>query len=214
MKRSVEATGRTVDEAVQTALAQLGVERQHATVEILEAPSKGLFGLIGQRDARVRVTINRGKADFAREFVQTVAEKLQLDVLTELVEDGQQAEIRIYGPDVSYLIGRRGQTLNALEFLTNLAAGRISDERLRIQLDAEGYRKRRAQVVANLAKKAAQRVLRSGKSTALEPMPAAERRAVHLALKRMEGVVTRSEGEEPFRRVVILPQRHARRANA
>ena len=204
--RSLETTGRTVEEAVNAALEQLGIDRQQAEIEILEEPARGLFGLLGPRQARVRVTAKRSKAEFVKEFIQEVCQRMGLAVPTVEVQEGEQAvEVQISGPDVGLLIGRRGRTLQALQFLTNLAAGRASRERKRVVIDVEGYRRRRAQSLERIARHAAQRARRTGRRVALEPMSAAERRAVHLALQSFQGIRTESEGEEPFRRVVIMP---------
>lgn len=205
MTRSLEATGKTIEEAVNAALNQLGVPRQNTEIEILEHPSGGFFGFIGARPARVRVTVKPTRKEFAQEFVETVVRSLGLPVNVEVRERDRSIEVYIDGEDTGLLIGRRGQTLNALQFLVNVAAGKVSDERKRIFIDVSGYRRRRAQMLENMARRAAWRARNTGKPAVLEPMSSSERRMVHLALSGFRGIRTESQGEEPFRRVVIVP---------
>lgn len=205
--RSLEMTGATVEDAVAAALAQLGVSRNDVDVEVLEEPARGLFGLFGQRDARVRVTVRQTRAGFAREFIEEVARCLDLPVSVKVSQQEDGIHLDVTGYNIGLLIGRRGATLNALQYLVNVAANRVSDERKPIIIDVEGYRQRRVQALESLARRAAQRARRTGTRVALEPMTAAERRIVHLAVQRMGGVSSESQGEEPFRRVVIVPHR-------
>lgn len=205
MTRSLEATGKTVEEAVNSALNQLGVPRHFVEIEVLEEPSRGFFGLFGPRPARVRVTVKQNRKDFAKEFLETVAKHMGLPVHIEVNDRQRVVEVNIEGEDTGLLIGKRGQTLNALQFLVNVAAGRIEGDRRRIHIDVAGYRKRRVQFLERMARRAAQRVRTTGRRAALEPMSASERRIVHVALAGFRGIKTESEGDEPFRRVVILP---------
>ncbi|MCL6450674.1 MAG: protein jag [Acetobacteraceae bacterium] len=203
MTRSVERQGRTVEEAVARALADLGAAAGEVEVEVLEGPSRGLLGLFAGREARVRVTRRRGKTEFACDLLRRVAESLGLEV-TVRAEAGQgYTVLRVEGDGLGILIGRRGQTLDALQYLTNVAAGRASGERQRLVLDVGDYRSRREETLRRLAAQVAQRVKRMGESVALEPMAPYERRIIHLALQGDPEVVTHSEGEEPFRRVVV-----------
>lgn len=204
--RSLEMTGATVEDAVAAALAQLGVSRHEVDVEVLDEPARGLFGLFGQRDARVRVTVRQTRAGFAREFVEEVARCLDIPVSVRVNERNDRIHLDVTGYNVGLLIGRRGATLNALQYLLNVAAGRIDDERKPIVIDVEGYRERRAEALEQLARRAAQRARRTGTRVALEPMSPAERRIVHVAVQRMDGVTSESQGEDPFRRVVIVPE--------
>lgn len=213
MTRSLEASGKTVEEAIDAALRQLGVPRQFAEIEVLEQPSRGLFGIFGPKMAKVRVTVKKDRTGFAREFIETVAKHLGVPVMVEVSERERAIEVHIDGEDTGLLIGRRGQTLEALQFLVNVAAGKIDGERKRIILDVSRYRQRRIQFLERLARRTAQRVRNTGRRAALEPMSAMERRVVHTALSGFKGVRTESEGEEPFRRVVIVPVDQRRDAN-
>jgi len=204
--RSLEMSAPTVEDAVAAALAQLGVSRRDVDVEVLDEPARGVFGLFGQRDARVRVTVRQSRADFAREFVEEVARYLDTPVSVQVNQRADNIELNVSGYNVGLLIGRRGSTLNALQYLLNAAAARIPEERKPIVIDVEGYRRRRAEALERLARRAVQRARRTGTRVALEPMSPAERRIVHVAVQRMDGVVSESQGEDPFRRVVIVPQ--------
>ncbi len=205
--RSLEKRGRTVEEAVAAALEELGVEESETQVEILEEPAKGLFGILGSKDARVRVSVKESKEEAAMRFLGEVLSTMgyRTDVETS-VADGY-VFINVLGDDLGALIGRRGQTLNALQYLVNLAAMRETSGDERIVLDIEGYRKRRERTLQALARRIAERVRRTGYSVALEPMTAQERRVVHTALQDDPAVITKSDGEEPFRKVVIHPKK-------
>lgn len=203
--RSVEVTGPTVEEAVEKALQQLGVGRADAEIEILAAPAKGIFRLFGQRHAKVRLTVQRSRAEWSRDFVQRVANVLVADALVTLQEKSNSIAVNIQGGELGLLIGRHGHTLNALQDLANAAAPREEGDRRPIVVDAEGYRQRRREVVEREALRAVQKVQRSGRSVALPPMTAAERKLIHMVLKDNRAVRTESAGREPFRRVIVLP---------
>ncbi len=203
MMKTVEKKGRTVDEAVTVALEELGVSREQVTIEILEEPNKWLFGIIGGKDARVRVTWAPSKEDAARDLIERVAAAMGLEVGIDTTGDDEYIKFDVTGAGVGMLIGHHGQTLEALQYLVNLAASRNSADRRRIILDVEGYRKRREETLRNLASRMAERVRRSGQAVTLEPMTAQERRVIHLALQDHPEVETRSQGEDPFRKVII-----------
>ncbi|MCL5045690.1 MAG: protein jag [Actinobacteria bacterium] len=201
--KSVEKKGRTVDEAVAAALAELGAVREEAVIEILEEPNKGFLGLIGGKGALVRVIKKERKEDVARRVLKEIGEALGLQVQVEGRADEESVVLNLRGSELGILIGRRGQTLDAIQYLVNLAASKNSLGRERIILDVEGYRQRRAETLERLATRLAERVRRTGESVALEPMSAHERRVIHLALQENPYVTTHSEGEEPFRKIVI-----------
>lgn len=215
---SVEKSGKTVDDAVREALKELGVSRADVDVEVLDEGSKGFLGILGARPARVRVTVVR-REEPAQEVAESKIEKAQ-EFLKKLLEHmGVEAEIareqdasgfvylRMSGRRMGVVIGRRGQTLDAIQYLVNLVANRDGGPRVRFVLDAEGYREKRAEALRGLAHRMAERAKKQGRRASLEPMSALERRVVHMALADVEGVETYSEGEEPYRRVVIVPKR-------
>lgn len=245
--RSVERTARTVEEAVNEALDALGADRSAVEIEVLEEGSKGLLGIFGARQARVRVTlksepepatdpgtnaaaevesVSESGMDVSEEtvpekprltreealekacqFTRGIATRLGIDVTIETREAEEDiVYIDISGENVGLLIGRHGQTLDAIQYLSNVVANRNCTGRLRLVLDVEGYRVRRQETLTNLAERMAARAVNEGRKAVLEPMNALERRVIHMALKDHNEVTTYSEGEEPYRRVVIAPK--------
>ncbi|HHY76668.1 MAG TPA: protein jag [Firmicutes bacterium] len=204
--RSVEKTGRTVDEAIGAALAELGVPKSDCRIEVLAEPSRGFLGILGTREARVRVTVKESRAELAKAFLAGVLERMNTEAAIEVRPRGDTLHLDVVGKDMGILIGRRGDTLRALEFLTNLASSKGSGEALRVVVDVSGYRKRRERELEEMARNLARRVMRTGQRAVTQPLEARDRRIVHLALQGSKRVTTHSEGEEPFRRVVISPK--------
>ncbi|MGE5579749.1 MAG: RNA-binding cell elongation regulator Jag/EloR [Bacillota bacterium] len=201
--RSVEKSGRTVEEAIDAALSELGAKMEDVTVEVLSEPSRGFLGILGGKDARVRVTPKRDRGELAKEFVAGLLTRMGLEVAIEVRPRGDVLCLDIVGNDMGLLIGRHGDTLRALEFLTNLASGSGGGEVKRILVDVSGYRKRRERELEEMARMIARRVVRTGKSVTTQALDARDRRVIHVALQDDPDVVTHSEGEEPFRRVVV-----------
>ncbi|SMC91393.1 RNA-binding cell elongation regulator Jag/EloR [Sporomusa malonica] len=199
-----EKTGKTIEEAIELALAELGVSRDRVDHEVLEVPSKGLFGFIGSKLAKVRVAIRPiDPIDVAKQFLESVFKAMNITVSMEKKNQDDHVVINLRGEDLGILIGKHGQTLDALQYLTNLAANRDADERSRIVLDVEDYRKRRAETLSRLAMRLADKVKRRGERVVLEPMSPQERKIIHMALQSDNRIVTYSEGDEPYRKVVI-----------
>ncbi|MHB0884786.1 MAG: RNA-binding cell elongation regulator Jag/EloR [Bacillota bacterium] len=207
--KQVEKRGKTVDEAVKAALRDLGVPQEQVEIEVIEEPSKALFGLLGGREARVVVRVRtEDRAVVARRLLEDVLGTMDLEVEISVEDREGATAFNLEGPDLGILIGRRGQTVDALQYLVNLAANRTGDaEKVRFIIDVEGYRRRREETLRSLAERLADRVQRSGRSVVLEPMSAQERRIIHLALQQNSSVETQSEGEEPQRHVVISVKR-------
>ncbi len=201
--RSVEKTGRTVEEAIDAALQEMGLTEDDVTIEVLLEPSRGFLGLLGGKDAKVRVTPRRDRAEMAKEFVSGLLERMGLEVAIEVRPRGDVLSLDIVGNDMGLLIGRHGETLRALEFLTNLACGKGGGDVKRVLVDVSGYRKRREMELEEMARILARWVQRTGQSAATQPLDARDRRVVHVALQDAPAVTTHSEGEEPFRRVVV-----------
>lgn len=199
----VEKTGKTVEEAVQVALKELNVSYENVAVEVLEEPSKGLFGFIGGKLAKVKVTVKPNPVNVAKDFLASIFETMKLKVFMEKMSNDDHVTINLRGEDLGLLIGKHGQTLDALQYLTNLAANRDVEERVRIVLDVEDYRKRRTETLSRLANRLADKVKRRGEKVMLEPMSPHERKIIHMALQDDHRVFTYSEGEEPYRKVVI-----------
>lgn len=205
---SLEKTGRTVEEALEAAFTELGVSRERVEYEILENPSKGLFGLIGAKPARVLVTVKEiDPLEVAMTFLQSIFTSMQLQVAVEKMTRDEHVVLNLRGDDLGILIGKHGQTLDALQYLTNLAANRDAENKVRFILDVEDYRKRRTETLSRLALRLADKVKRRGEKVALEPMSPHERKIIHVALQNDNRIVTYSEGDEPFRKVVIALKR-------
>ena len=209
---SVVKTGRTVDEAVSAALLELGASAHEVDIEVLSEPSRGFLGLLGGKDAEVRVTVKADKAQVAREFVSRVLDEMGMQASLEVLKRDDTVTFNIVGENLGILIGRRGETLKALEFLTNVASGKGSGGVTRVFVDAAGYRQRRERELADMALSVAKRVERLGNRVAMEPMDARDRRVVHVTLQERPTVDTFSEGEEPFRRVIVSPHKDGRSA--
>ncbi len=205
---SVDMTGKTVEEAVRLALNELQVGEDRIEYEVLEAPSKGLFGFIGSKPAKVRVTIKPiDPVQVAHDFLNTVFDLMKLEVQIEKAEKEGSIHFNIRGNDLGILIGKHGQTLDALQYLTNLTANRDIDGKVRIILDVEDYRQRRTDTLNRLAARLADSVKRRGEKVVLEPMSPNERKIIHMALQDDQRIITYSEGEEPYRKIVIALKR-------
>lgn len=202
--RVLEKTGRTVEEAVNQALAELKLKKDEVEIEILEEPNKGIFGFFGSKNARVRVTEKLDPIKMVKKFYEKVTAQMGVNAEILVKEEEDFIKMNLIGDNLGILIGRRGETLDALQYLGNLVANKYNlAERKKIILDAEGYRKRREDTLVNLAARLADRVKRTGYRVVLEPMNPQERRIIHTALQNDRRVQTYSEGEEPFRKVVI-----------
>jgi spoIIIJ-associated protein len=206
--RVSEKTGKTVEEAITAGLLELAVDRDRVKVEVLEEPvKKGLFGLFGTRLARVRVSCEDNPGALASEFIRKVCLAMGVNADTQVSNDGEHWRVDINGPELGILIGRRGDTLDALQYLTNLAVAKILSERVRIVVDVEGYRLRREETLVRLAKRLSEKVKRTGMRIVLEPMNPHERRIIHTSLQDEARISTFSEGDDPNRRVVIALKR-------
>lgn len=205
--KKITVFGKTVEDAIESGLAQLGVNRDRVQVEVLEKSSKGLFGLIGSKDAKVQLTLIPDPIEEAGNLLRDVTRAMELDVRIdqETDKDGNVV-FKLSGDDMGMVIGRRGQTLDALQYLLNVVANRYSKEHVRIVLDAEDFRARRRETLERLADRLASRVAKTHKEILLEPMPPQERRIIHAYLSEHPRVKTFSKGEEPNRRIVIAPK--------
>ncbi len=201
--KTIETTGRTVQEAVDAATEELGVAAEDITVEVISEASRGFLGIIGGRDARVRVTVKRQKIDLAKEFLQGITERMGVGASIETLSAKDRITLNVVGDDMGVLIGRRGETLRSLELLTSLVCGSGVGDGKRIFVDVAGYRMRRERELSNWAQSVARRVKRMGKKVTMEPMDARDRRIIHVTLQDEPGICTYSEGEDPFRRVVV-----------
>ena len=202
----LDKAGKTIDIAIEAALQELGVARENTEIEILEQPTKGLFGL-GAKEALVRVTVKDDPVATAKEFLQHIFAKFELDIEIKVKEEQDFTTLDLVGENLGILIGRRGETLDALQYLTNLTVSRKYQEKHKFILDAENYRGKREETLERLAKKLAGKVVDTNRSVSLEPMSPYERLIIHRVLQEYPGVRTLSEGEEPYRKVVITKKR-------
>ncbi|PKM80448.1 MAG: protein jag [Firmicutes bacterium HGW-Firmicutes-14] len=205
--KEVVKRGKTIEEAIEAALRELGLDKDETEIEVLEEPSKGLFGLLGSKDAKVKVReiINPGKK--AIRLLKEIFNHMKIEVNIETEESEGYTKLNLIGPDLGILIGRRGDTLDALQYYINLAANKNAEKRNRFVLDVEGYRQRREETLSKLAHRLADKARRKGKDVVLEPMNPHERRVIHTALQNHRDVFTYSEGEEPFRKIIIAPKK-------
>lgn len=200
--KTVEKAGRTIDEAIDAAIEELGSSRREVNIEIINMPAKGFLG-IGSKDALVRVSVEDGATTHAIDFLAGIFKQFGLNVEIHPVDHEDYVTLDLVGRDLGILIGRRGETLDALQYLTNLTVARHFPERTRFVIDVEGYRGKREETLKRLALRLADKVKESGRNTSLEPMSPYERRIIHTVLQDDEEVRTFSEGEEPYRKVVI-----------
>ncbi|GMB09762.1 spoIIIJ-associated protein [Thermolongibacillus altinsuensis] len=203
--KKITSSGRNVEEAIEKALAQLNVSKEQVEITVIEEGKRGFLGIFGGKQAIVEVSIDPIKQ--AETFLQNVVANMGVDVKIERRIEQDHVQFLFSGTDVSLLIGKRGQTLNALQFLTQVVLNRYTDRPIHVVLDAGDYRKRREETLTRLARNLAKKAIQSGEDISLEPMVSWERKIVHSALAGHEQVRTFSVGVEPNRYVVISPIR-------
>lgn len=239
-------TAKTVDEAVSQALTELNIKKEDAKIEILEEPSKGFLGLIGAKEAMVKVSkvedtkellremfsedseksqekpvmdeiedkplvTESPKTDeeVAREFIDKIMNSLEIEYTVDVKREGNILKVGIFGDEqkLGIVIGKRGVTLDSIQYILSLMINKNSNEYVKVIVDSSDYRKKREVALADLAKKMAAKVIKTSRSVRLEPMNAHERKIIHEALQDYEGVITHSEGKDPYRKVVIQKKR-------
>jgi len=201
--KAVEMTGKTVEEAIEHALAELKLPRNEVEIEVIEEGSKGLFGIFGGKQARVKVTEKETLKKRAENFLRSVIDKMGIECKIIIQETENNIKIKLEGESMGILIGHRGETLDSLQYLTSLVVNRGTEKYKRVIIDTENYRDKREDTLVRLAKRLAAKVKKTGRSVVLEPMNPYERRILHATLQGHPHVTTHSEGEEPNRRVVI-----------
>jgi len=199
----LEKTAGTVEEAVELALMELDVTEDQVEIEILEEGSKSFLGLGKQKEAKVRVILYDYAVEIVKDFLGELFEKMGVDAEFEFEEEDELLKVNIISKSSGMIIGRRGETLDSLQFLTGLVVNRNNTIYRKIILDTENYRKKRESTLETLANRIASKVEKSGKSKTLEPMNPYERRIIHSTLQKNKYVETFSVGEEPNRKVVI-----------
>lgn len=200
----IEVSAKTVDDAITEASIKLGTTSDKIEVEVIEKGSTGFLG-IKSKPVIIKARKKNDTVDNIREFLENVFSAMNMEVTIDIkkAEDDKVYEVELSGKEMGLLIGKRGQTLDSLQYLTNLAVNKHSDGYIKVKLDTEDYRQRRKDTLENLAKNIAYKVKRTKRPVSLEPMNPFERRVIHSALQGDRYVETHSEGEEPFRHVVV-----------
>ena len=209
-------TGKNIEDAVTKASVSLGVTSDKIEYEVVEKGSNGILG-IGSKPAKINARVKEEEVltaespedveNVVKEFLSKVFDAMNLKVKINVTVDEESVDIDLVGDDMGVLIGKRGQTLDSLQYLVSLVINKKSDKYLRVKLDTENYRERRKETLENLAKNIAFKVKRTKRPVSLEPMNPYERRVIHSALQNDRYVTTKSEGEEPYRHVVVLLKR-------
>ena len=200
----IEMMGKTVEDAINNALTELKVTRDKVEVKTLEEGSKGFLNIIGVKPAKIRVTVKRDSLYEAKSFLMEVLKSMDMKAEIKIKEENNEIKIDLVGPNMGLLIGYRGETLDSLQYLVSLVINKNHDEEYkRVILDTENYRAKREETLKRLASKIAYKVRVSGRILKLEPMNPYERRIIHSTLQNDPYIYTFSEGEEPYRRVVV-----------
>lgn len=200
----VEVEGKTYEEALESALTELNASKENVEVEVLEEGSKGLFNLFRAKKSRLRVTLKNDIKENGKVFLEDILEKMKIKADVEVSEKDGSLTFNISGENIGAIIGYRGETLDALQYLLSLVVNKEHDiPYKRVILDSENYRKKREETLKRLAEKTAYKVLKNGRPFKLESMNPYERRIIHSALQGREDIITYSEGEEPHRRIVV-----------
>ena len=200
----IEVSAKTVNDAITEACQRLTVTSDKLEYEVVEEGSSGFLG-IGSKPAVIKARIKCSVEDKAKDFLKEVFDAMNLAVIIDVKYDEAEnsMDIDLSGDEMGVLIGKRGQTLDSLQYLASLVANKGEEEYVRVKVDTENYRQRRKDTLENLAKNIASKVRRTGRAVVLEPMNPYERRVIHSALQADRYVETHSEGEEPFRKVVV-----------
>ena len=204
----IEVSAKTVDDAITEASIKLGTTSDKIEYEVIEKGSPGFLG-IGSKNAVIKACKKFSVDGEVLEFLNNVfrAMDMEVEVLINVNETNRQIDVELKGDDMGVLIGKRGQTLDSLQYLTSLAINKSSENYYKVKVDTEDYRKRRKETLENLARNIAYKVKKTRRSVALEPMNPFERRIIHSALQNDKYVTTHSEGDEPYRHVVVTLKR-------
>lgn len=209
--KSIEMTGKNIEDALNKALSELKVDKSKVDMIVIDEGSKGLFNIIGSKPAKVKVMVKRDYIDEARKFLIKVLDSMHIQGEIIIKEDGNDINIFISGKNMGNIIGYRGETLDALQYLVSLVINKDhSLQYKRVILDTENYRQKREETLRRVANKTAYKVVKFGRAIKLEPMNPYERRIIHSTLQNRDDIYTYSEGDEPHRRIVIDLKREGR----
>ncbi len=195
-------SAKSVDEAVELAAKEFGISKEEVKYEVIEEAKKGLFGKI-KSEAKIKAQYDAPRYLAAKNYIEEILAKMGISATLSVTENEEGAVINIEGTETGAIIGRRGDTLDALQYLASTICNKNTKDYYRITVDSCGYREKRAQTLSELAKKIAASVKKNGRTAALEPMNPYERRIIHSVITEIEGVSSKSVGEEPYRKVVI-----------
>ena len=196
--KTIEMTGKTVDEALKNALNELKLTKEEVDIEIIDEGSKGIFNLIGNKPARIKITKKKSAIDEVEKFLTDVLKSMDIKAEINIIN------VNLSGEKMGLIIGYRGETLDSLQYLLSLVVNKNHNNIYKkVVLDVENYRKRREETLIKVAQKVAYKVRKSKRPYKLEPMNPYERRIIHSTLQEFNDIITYSEGEEPFRRVII-----------
>ena len=203
--REITASGQTVDEAVESALKQLNMSREDVEIDIIDEGKKGFLGIFGSSRAVVKVREVQNRIEDAKIYLKDIAKSMGAEIDVEVLEAEKVVTFTLVGEKLGLLIGKRGRTLNSLQYLTQLVLNKDGHKFQSVIVDAEGYRQRREDTLIELARKMTEKSVQLNKKVSLEPMPAYERKIIHSALQETQTISTFSEGREPHRYIVIKP---------
>ncbi|MCI6276863.1 MAG: protein jag [Clostridium sp.] len=202
--KAIEVSGKNIEEAKRNALKQLQTTEDKVEILVLDEGSKGILGFIGTKPCKIRVTVKRGYIEEAKTFIRSILDNMGVMAEIRIKEENNVVNISLTGPRMGIIIGYRGETLDAIQYLVSLIINKDHEtEYKRVVLDTENYRLKREETLKRLAEKTAYKVRRNGRSFKLEPMNPYERRIIHSTLQNDKYVYTYSEGEEPYRKVVV-----------
>lgn len=202
--KSIEVEGKTVEEALNKALIELGKDKNMVDVEVLDQGSRGLFNVIGVKPARIRVSSKYDYIEEAQVFIRNILNCMGIDAKIEITEESDIIRINLSGDKMGVIIGYRGETLDSIQYLVSLVVNKVHElPHKKVILDTESYRSKREETLKGVAIKTANKVKKTSKVFKLEPMNPYERRIIHSTLQGNTFVDTYSEGDEPFRRVVV-----------
>jgi len=201
--RFLEVTGKTIEEALDKALRELNVTKEDVDIDVIEHPSRGFLGFIGTKPAKIKVTLKDTPKDLAQKFIQDILDCMDIDSEIKISQKNNDISINLTGEDATSLIGKRGYTLDSLQFLTGLVVNKKSTTKMRVLIDIQNYREKREKSLIRYSRKLAKQCAKTRKTIKLESMNPYERRIVHSALQNDRYVNTYSEGIDPNRKVVI-----------
>jgi len=204
MRRSLEVRSKNREEAIKKALIELNVEKEDLEIEEIEQPTKGFLGFLGSKEGLYKFTVIEKECDIAKQFVENMLKNANVNANVNITQENNLIKVDIEGKEAACLIGRRGETLDSIQFLTGLALNKINkDSHMRVLVDIENYRSKREESLIRYANKVAREVAKTKKTKKLDYMNPYERRIVHSALQNDKYVTTYSEGTDPYRRLVI-----------